>query len=346
MRRAALDEIARGHTLSEPAIALALDLTGARPDREAWRTFARRLCGAAGIAALGAGAIFFVAANWQDYGLLGRFAILQAAFALSVAVAWWRPPPQVAGQAGTILAILLTGALLALFGQSYQTGADLYELFFIWAILALPFALAGQSGAAWATWWIVLNVALALYFGWLEPGRLLRRWLDGRGLEKAATILLPGLVNLAGAALFLYLGKSGRWASHAPRWLVRMLATLGFLYATAASIAAVTTGSGRFRDAGFSAQDAIVTLAFALICAGIVVAALRARRDVFPLALVAGSWIAISTAWIIGNIRSHDLGSFFMIAMWLIITSTGTGYLLMRWVRAWRISEDAPGGVS
>ena len=340
MRRAVLDELARSHHLSEPAVTAALDLTGARPDREAWRNFARRLCGAAGIGALGAGVIFFVAANWQEYGVLGRFAILQAAFAICVGAALWRPPPDRIGQAGVVLAMLVTGALLALFGQSYQTGADVYELFFTWALLALAFALAGQSGAAWATWWIVLNVGLALYFGWMEPARFMWRWLDGRGIERAVMIYAPGLINLAGAALFLYVSRS-RFAAHAPRWLIRMLATLGFLFGTAACIAAVTTGSGRFRNEGFSTQDAIVAASFALLCAGIVAATLRSRRDVFPLALVAGSWIAISTAWIISSIRSHDLGSFFMIAMWLILTSTGAGYMLMHWVRAWRISEDA-----
>ena len=342
MRRAALDQVARAHHLTEPAIALALDLTGARPDRAAWRAFVHRLCTAAGIASLAAGAIFFVAANWQDYGLLGRFAILQVAFALAVGVALWREPPDRLGQAGTVLAMLLAGALLALFGQSYQTGADVYELFFTWALLIVPFALAARSGAAWATWWIVLNLGLALYFGWLEPARFMWRWLDGRGIERAVMIYLPGLVNLAGAALFAQLGGT-RFAAHAPRWLARMLATLGFGYATVACISAVTTGSGRLRNAGLSVQDAIVASTFAIICAGIVVAALRARRDVFPLALVAGSWIAISTAWIISSIDSHGLGSFFMIAMWLIAASTATGYMLMHWVRAWRISEDSRG---
>ena len=52
------------------------DLIAARPAAAAWRAFAIRLLNAAGIGALGAGIIFFVAANWQDYGLMGRFALL------------------------------------------------------------------------------------------------------------------------------------------------------------------------------------------------------------------------------------------------------------------------------
>src|SRR5437870_1376647 len=130
MRRTDLDLLARKYQFSEPAIAYALTLTGNQPDQQAWLAFLHRLLTAAGIAALGAGIVFFVAANWQHYGVLGRFAILQTAFVVCMGVAWWRAPPQIAGQAALMLATLLIGGLLALFGQSYQTGADVYELFF------------------------------------------------------------------------------------------------------------------------------------------------------------------------------------------------------------------------
>ena len=117
MNRYILDKLALDHHLSEPAIDLALQLTGGRPDQQAWMTFFVRLLRAAGIGALSAGTIFFVAANWQDYGVMGRFVILQTAFFACVGIACWRPPPSMTGQAATILATLLIGALLALFGR-------------------------------------------------------------------------------------------------------------------------------------------------------------------------------------------------------------------------------------
>src|SRR5882757_8172141 len=107
-----------------------LELTHPRPTQAEWRAFAVRLLHAAGLGALGAGVIFFVAANWQAWGLLGRFALLQAGLLICIAAALWRPPPRRTGQAALLLATLFTGALLALFGQSYQTGADGHELFF------------------------------------------------------------------------------------------------------------------------------------------------------------------------------------------------------------------------
>ena len=51
-----------------------------------------------------------------------------------------------AGKAALLAAALLTGGLLALIGQTYQTGADTFELFATWAALILPWVLAIQQG--------------------------------------------------------------------------------------------------------------------------------------------------------------------------------------------------------
>ena len=336
MDRPALDAFSTRHALAPPAIAAALRLTGAHPDAAQWRAFAATLLRAAGLGALGAGVLFFVAANWQDYGVFGRFALLQSALLACVALAWWRTPQSLPGQAALLLATLLTGALLALFGQSYQTGADVHELFFGWALLALPFALAAASGALWALWWAVLNVALALLCGWLVPDHFVWRFIAGWGVDRSALLMLPCAVNLlaAGACLLL---RGTRWQAGAPLWLARYLASLGFLYGTGAALAVVTEAFRHGESGGPTVRGgAAVLLLFTAICVGIGVATWRAKRDVFPMALIAASWIAISTAWLANTIRFDDVGSFFVIAFWLIAASTATGMLLMHWVRHWR----------
>jgi len=335
MDRTALDAFSARHALAPPAIAAALRLSGAQPDRPQWHAFAATLLHAAGLGAIGAGVLFFVAANWQDYGVFGRFALLQGALLACVALACWRTPPAPIGQAALILATLLTGALLALFGQSYQTGADVHELFFTWALLALPFALAGLSGALWAVWWTVLNVALALLCGWLGPEHFVWRVVAGWGVGRASLLMLPWALNLLGAGVFLALRRT-RFEPVAPLWLVRLLASLGFAYGTVAVLMLIVRAPWE-RDASVAAgQAAAVMLCFALVCAAIAAATWRAKRDVFPMALIAASAIAISTTWLGHSMRMNDIGAFFMIAFWLIAASTGAGLLLMHWVRAWR----------
>lgn len=345
MKRSKLDQLTSAYRLSESAVAVALDLTGARPHASAWHAFSLRLLNSAGIASLGAGVIFFVAANWQDYGVMGRFAILQAAFLVCVGLAMWRPPPGALGRAALILATLLTGALLALLGQSYQTGADLYELFLTWAALSLPFAIAGRSGAQWATWWSILNVALMLYCGWLDTNHIIWWWpWDGR-IGRSVMLFVGCVVDLAGAAIFYYLGRT-RFAEQAPRWLIRMVTTMGFLFGTVACIAAITQ-SGRMwlGLSEMAGQDVAVVVAFAIICAVIAAATLRSRSDVFPMALIAASWIAISTAIVVRHAFYGDMALLFVVAAWLIATSTASGFLLMHWVRAWRVGGETSGAI-
>ena len=301
------------------------DPTLTRPTPAEWRAFAARLLHAAGLGALGAGLIFFVAANWQAWGLLGRFGLLEAGLLICIGAALWRPAPQRVGQAALLLATLFTGSLLALFGQSYQTGADVHELFFTWALLALPFALAALSGAVWAVWWAVLNVGLGLLCGGLGLDHFFWRVIDGWGWDRATLLMLPCLANLLGAGVFLTI-RSTRFVDAVPLWLLRLLLTLGLGYGTAASLP------------HGSSSGASVPMLFAAISVGIAVATWMRRQDVFPLTVLAGSWIAISTAWLAHSMRLNDLGEFFFIAMWLIASSTLTGMLLMRWLRQWRAS--------
>jgi uncharacterized membrane protein len=336
MDRPTFDAFCQQHALDAPAVRSALQRAGGQPNAAAWRQFAVRLLHGAGLGALGAGVLFFVAANWQDYGVLGRFVLLQTALLACVGVALWRAPPQAVGQAALLLATLLTGGLLALFGQSYQTGADVHELFFTWALLALPFALAGGSGALWALWWCVLNVALALLCGWVGTEHVVWRVLDGRAIGQPVLLMLPCLINFAAAALFVTLSAT-RFAPAAPPWLVRLLTSFGFAYGTAASIGAIVAdGFWRGRETLAPGQGVAVLLAFALISALIAWLTLRRRRDAFNMAMLAASWIAISTTGLGHSMRFNDLGSYFLIALWLIATSTGAGLLLMHWVRTWQ----------
>src|ERR1035437_5400467 len=118
MNRHSLDTFCEQHQLDPVDVQTALALGGHRPDTAEWRAFLAQLLRGAGLGALGAGVLFFVAANWQDYGVLGRFILLQSMLIIAVAGALWQPPRQALGQAALLLATLLTGGMLALFGQS------------------------------------------------------------------------------------------------------------------------------------------------------------------------------------------------------------------------------------
>lgn len=71
------------------------------------------------------------------------------------------------------LACVVTGGLLALLGQTYQTGADPWTLFGWWALLIVPWLWASRSWFVVVLWLVVLNTAVLLLFGQrllLDPG--------------------------------------------------------------------------------------------------------------------------------------------------------------------------------
>lgn len=359
MLRSELDRLATQHQMSTAQIERALALTGNRADANAWRQFAISLLQAAGVAGIGAGAIFFVAANWQDYGVMGRFLLLQVGFVAAVGIALWWPPTADAdtakyaiGAPALVLATLLCGGLLALFGQTYQTGADVYELFFVWALLALPFALAAMSGALWALWWCVLNIALALYCGWSVPADVAWAFFDRWGLNKSAALMMPFAIDLGGAMVVYALADIAaanattnaaiaRVAHAAPTWLARMLLAFAFAFGTSACVSVIAPDIFSFHGHRKMAMNTGVLAAFFLASIGVIIFTLKQRRDVFPLAIVAGSFIVISTAFIVKFVSRPDIGTAIVIAAWLIGTSTAAAFVLMRYVREWRTGDVA-----
>jgi uncharacterized membrane protein len=132
-------------------------------DGPRWEAWGRRALLAAGLAHLLAGVIFFLAFNWADLSALAKFALLgggAAAAALAAILARLDSP---AGQALLISASILLGALLAVIGQVYQTGADAWELFAFWALLMLPWVAVSRSAAHWVVWLSVTGLAAWLY---------------------------------------------------------------------------------------------------------------------------------------------------------------------------------------
>jgi uncharacterized membrane protein len=142
----------------------ALEAGGVLPDRARWRTFLDRLLLWLGVVMLAASVVFFLAYNWNDLGRYAKFGLAQALIVAALAVLGWQGLERLAGKAALLAAAILVGALLALIGQTYQTGADTFELFAAWAAAILPWALLGRFPALWMLWLALANLAVVLYF--------------------------------------------------------------------------------------------------------------------------------------------------------------------------------------
>lgn len=206
--RLALYELAATHRLEPPSQARLLALAGLRSQPAG---LARWLpIGVAVLAAAlgGLGLIFWVAANWGGLGRAGRFSLLQALVLVMALGAAWRPA---ARAPLALLAFLGIGGLFAYFGQTYQTGADPWQLLALWAALALPLCLGVRSDALWAPWAVVVVGGAAL---WVHAHSGHRWRLEADGLPVhlvgwaaaacAALLLSPLLQRFTGAGVWAF----------------------------------------------------------------------------------------------------------------------------------------------
>lgn len=334
MDRKDLDAFVAHYRLPAAGAEAALDIAGARPDRRELRHFSIRLLQLAGVLSLGAGIVFFIAANWQAMGVAGRFALAQGCLVACTAAALWKPAPQLTGRCALLLAFIATGALLALYGQTYQTGADVHELFAGWALLGLAFVIAGRWSLLNASWVIVLNVALLLYYagsptgGWLWVA--LAPWQSTPFLR----LLAPALINLALWALAEY-GLRRRRSAFGSRWVARLtlVCALGFL---------TWAGFGTLVQDSMTGTDAATLISVLLLEAGVIAWAWLRREDVFPLTLVLASLILLGTVAIGSRSRLEWINLSLVLALWLIASTTlGTRFLMSR-VRSWPVVENEP----
>ncbi|MFO1414649.1 MAG: DUF2157 domain-containing protein [Burkholderiales bacterium] len=199
----------------------ALAVAGVVPSPAQWQRFVVRACAWLGMALLASAAVCFIAANWEALGRFAKFALAQGALVAALVVAAWRGLDTLAGRVALFAASALMGVLLALLGQVYQTGADTWELFAVWAAAITPWVVLGRQHALWLLWLALLNVAVFLYY----------RTSAARGLEFLEILFVPQRAwwtafALDVAALLAWEAAGWRWpAWGAQRWAPRVVAT-------------------------------------------------------------------------------------------------------------------------
>jgi len=172
-----------GGAVPRERIREALEIVQAIPSPTVWRVFLERLLLWAGLVAFCAALGFFIAANWQALGRFGKLALVEGAIVAALSVALWQGLDSRWGRAMLLVASLAVGTLLALVGQTYQTGADTWELFAVWAVAIAPWTLVARQPALWVLWIAIVDVAAWLYVSTSLHGALVIA-VDERGIGR------------------------------------------------------------------------------------------------------------------------------------------------------------------
>jgi uncharacterized membrane protein len=136
------------------------------PSRHSWLAFFDKALLVIGSVALALALVFFIAYNWLNMGKLGKFALVEGALVITIlgyALLAYQRKHKLVQQLLLLVASIITGSLLALFGQVYQTGADTWQLFANWALLIIPWVFIARLPALWLLWLGLINASIMLY---------------------------------------------------------------------------------------------------------------------------------------------------------------------------------------
>ena len=279
-----------------------------------WQRMFERLLAFGGALLLGAALVFFFAYNWDALHRFSKFGLAAAALVGCGLVALWSAPRGIAFRVALFGACVTTGALLALIGQAYQTGADVWELFAAWAVLMLPFALLSRSSASWSLWLIVLNAGLLRVLSESSVWGL-------HGLLQLFPLLLLAGVNLVVLLLFEGLGHA---LLLEPRRGMARLAAIGVVAPLCMAALLAWSASPLW--------PALPVFALAMAAGGVVY---RSRRqDIAILALISYATIAVLTAGLAELFVVGEFLGLIGLGFFVILSSAAAGRWLMDLQRA------------
>lgn len=304
---ARLRAIADNCGLSPNALNRAIQIADNRPDSGEWGRFMSYAMLAIGSALALAGVICFFAYNWANMGKFIKFGLVEAAI-VAMVVGAWKLLPRMSGKAALTAASVLVGPLLAVYGQTYQTGADPYQLFLSWALLIIPWVVLGMFDGLWLAFMAILNTALILY----------GQQIAGRGMF-LEVFLLNGAGFVAWEAQSI---MKKPWFSG--RWLAGILSIGAFLPLVISGVSLIVGHEREMRD--------LVDLFFFLGATVLVWLHYRGGgTDEFVLSVSTAGVMVLVTA-LIGNaiLKNGDHGALLFMAL-VIIAQVAAAVAWIRW---------------
>lgn len=316
---------------SGDAFRTAMILLSRRPDRPEWAHALRLFLLFAGIGLLVTGVIFFFAYNWAAMHRFAKLGVLEAGIAGAALFAWFRGLDDLVGKSMLLVASLLIGPLLAVYGQIYQTGADPYELFLGWALLAMGWVLLARLSALWIVWLLIVNVTVVLYG---------LQILNLRNNNLSLHLLLFGL-NAVALVIWETLATRGfDWMQTAGRWAQRLLFSAALYFvSTSVWYLILSRRSFLFRRATEStALNVLSVVLYVGFAAGSYWLYRRYFRDLFPLAALVMSVIILDTT-LLARIIDKDMIALFTMSL-AVIVQAGIGVYWLRQMQQAMDDED------
>lgn len=315
-----LYRLAKQGLLSQPALTRARELAGLLPGRAHWQVFVRNLLLVLGAILLLAGVVFFFAYNWASMGRYVKFALLEGAIVACAAVSWYKGISNLSGQIALMMAAVLVGPLLAVFGQTYQTGADPYELFTGWSLLILGWVAIGRFAPLWMLFLVLLNIGWNLYFD-----QVLRYTA-----KESAQFLVTFSINAAALAIWEGLAKC-KIAWLQGRWMPRAIACGVLVAISCPTIVRIFCSTWHLERDPLLLWVPLLYIACVLFMLWFYQ---RGTRDMFMLAITVVSIICVLTS-LVGKEMVKTFDGFLFLSLLVIGEAAAAAWWLRYLAKVW-----------
>ncbi len=307
-------ELIEAGSIPEHKITDALVVAKVIPDGGRWRSFIDHLLLWLGGLALAFSVVFFIAYNWSEIGRFAKFGLVEVLIVCAVIAHCILSSSAVASKVSLLVASIFLGVLLALYGQTYQTGADPWQLFFSWALMMLPWALISRFPATWLIWIALMNVSFFLYFQTFRGAFWFLPFSDTGMLWVAFSF------NTSVLVVWEFMTRICPWLSE--RWAIRLLAIASGVPINWLVLHAI------FRDSG---QALFVLPLYGIWLAAVYFVYRKIRPDLFMLAGCFLSVITVTVSFLGEHLlQDGSPAGFLFLAIVVIGMGAGSAFWLKR----------------
>lgn len=283
-------------------------------DTPAWIKFIDKSLMLLGVIFSVAGIIFFFAYNWQDMHKFVKLALVQGLLITAVMVVVLSRLDLLIRNLILLGASLLTGALFALFGQIYQTGADAYDFFLGWTIFIVLWTVVSGFAPLWLLLTGLINITIVLY-----AEQIAGDW---------SAPLVYCILFVVNTALYVSLALPGKTLllTEVPKWFSNTLAA-----------AAVTCSTISIVSGIIYRYDTAWYISFILVLLAYITALVYSfkSRKVFHLFIVPLSVIIIVAGFLVDTAKGNDTLVFFIVSLFIISSVSVLISQILKLNRAW-----------
>ena len=271
-------------------------------DKEAWQKFFRLFFISLGIGFTVSGIVFFFAYNWADLHKFAKIGLTEGILIMTTILVLL---PKINDNIRNVIltgASVLVGVLFAVFGQIYQTGANVYDFFLAWTVFVTLWVIVSNFAPLCLLYLVLINTTFILY-----SQQVAKDWSE---IFIFTSLFVINAVVLISAIILSKYKK----AENIPTWFLNTVALATVSYATIGVV------MGIFYN--YQADFPILILITAIVFALGIWHGLKTKSG-FYLSVIPFSFIIIVSALLI-KISEGEKMSLLIVSLFIVASVTLT----------------------